>query len=43
LFGWEKKVEGKKVRGMIVEGMNVDRKWVESEVILWLFGRSESE
>jgi hypothetical protein len=26
LFGWEKKVEGKKVRGMIVEGMNVDRK-----------------
>jgi hypothetical protein len=34
LFGCEKKVEGKKVKGMIVEGMKVSRKLVESEVIV---------
>jgi hypothetical protein len=28
LFGCEKKVEGKKVKGMIVEGMKVSRKLV---------------
>jgi len=30
VFGLEKKVWGKIVKGKIVEGMNVDRKWEES-------------
>jgi hypothetical protein len=34
LFGWEKKVEGKKVRGKIVEGMKVRRKWMESRMFI---------
>jgi len=31
------------VKGKIVEGMKVSRKWVECEMIIWLFGISESE
>jgi len=30
LFGREKKAVGKMVKGKIVEGMKVSRKWVES-------------
>jgi hypothetical protein len=43
LFGWERKVEGKKVREKNVEGMKVGRKWMKSEMIVKLFGLSESE
>jgi hypothetical protein len=43
LFGLQRKVEGKKVRGKNVKGMKVSRKWVESEIILLLFGMMESE
>jgi acetyl-CoA carboxylase beta subunit len=43
LFGWERKVEGKKVRGKNIEGMKVSRKWMESGMIVKLFGLSESE
>ena len=35
MFGWQMKVEGKKVKGMIVE----ERKWIESE---WKVGWSFS-
>jgi hypothetical protein len=34
LFGCKKKVEGKKVGGMIVEGMKLGGMWVESEMII---------
>jgi hypothetical protein len=43
LFGWERKVKGKKVRGKNVGGMKVSRKWMESEMKFWLFVLSESE
>jgi hypothetical protein len=43
LFGLQRKVEGKKVRGKNVKGMKVSRKWVESEIILLLFGMMESQ
>jgi len=42
MFGWSKKVKGKIVRGKIVEGMKVSRKWMESEMIILLFGIKES-
>jgi hypothetical protein len=42
LFGSQKKVRGKKVRGKIVKGKKVKVKCVESEMIIWLFGWSES-
>jgi hypothetical protein len=34
LFGSKGKVEGKKVRGMIVERKKVGRMWMESEMII---------
>jgi hypothetical protein len=34
MFGCKKKVEGKKVRGMIIEGKKVNRKWMESRMII---------
>jgi len=36
-------VEGLKVRGKNVKGKKVRRKGVESEMICWLFGKSESK
>jgi hypothetical protein len=43
VFRWQRKVGGKKVEGKIVKGKKVKRMWVESEMIFWLFGLSESE
>jgi hypothetical protein len=34
MFGYKKKVEGKKVRGKIIEGKKVNRKWMESRMII---------
>ena len=36
-------MEGLKVRGKNVKGKKVRRKGVESEMICWLFGKSESK
>jgi DNA-binding response OmpR family regulator len=47
LFGWQKKVERKKVRGKNIEGLKankvIKKSEKKSEMIIWLFGRSESE
>jgi hypothetical protein len=43
LFGWERKVEGKKVRGKNAEGMNVSRKWDDCLVVWFEWKWIESE
>jgi hypothetical protein len=43
VFGWQRKVRGKKGKGKIVRGKKIEGKWVESKMIFWLFDMSESE